>query len=292
MYSLHQLRVLGAVAETGSVGAAAQQLAISQPAVSAALASLAQACGSAIVERDGRGTRLTPAGKTLAASGRRILALIDETQREVAATADREQRRLRLATVTTFAEERIAAILRDLREESAIELELYVGNRALVWDRLRHWEVDLAIGGRPPADPAFTTLAVAPNELVVVRSPEHDPDYARATWIVREPGSGTLEATRAFFTALGIAPATLTIGSNGAIHECVRAGLGISLLSREGVARDLERGTLVVIPTAATPIDRNWHLVSAAGRELPLGAKAFIAYATGTGGFESRLDTG
>jgi DNA-binding transcriptional LysR family regulator len=291
MYSFNQLRVLVAVAETKSVGGAAERLAVSQPAISAALASLAEACGGALVEREGRGTRLTAAGEALAASARQIFALLTDTEREIAERARRDARRFRLAAVTTFAEERIATTLRGLRaREPEIDVELYVGNRAQVWDRLRHWEVDLAVGGRPPADPAFATMASGANELVAVRSPEHDADYARVTWIVREPGSGTLETTRTFFTTLGIAPATVTIGSNGAIRECVRAGLGMSLLSREGVLRDLERGTLVEVPTPATPIERNWHIVRAAGRELPPGARAFLRYASEAGGFSEALD--
>jgi DNA-binding transcriptional LysR family regulator len=288
MYSLNQLRALVAVAETGSVGLAAEQLMVSQPAVSGALAALSEHCRAPVVEREGRGTRLTAAGEALAATARRIFAMLDETEREITERIARGAGRLRLGAVTTFAEERIASTLRGFSgRHPEIGVELQVGNRAQVWDRLRHWEIDLAIGGRPPADPAFVTLAVSPNELVAVRSPEHDGDYARARWIVREPGSGTLEATLAFFTALGISPPTLTIGSNGAIRECVRAGLGMSLLSREGVARDVEDGTLAIVPTPASPLGRNWHLVRAAERELTSSAQAFLAYAVESGGFHA-----
>jgi LysR family transcriptional regulator, low CO2-responsive transcriptional regulator len=292
MYSFTQLRVLVAVAETGSVGLAAEQLMVSQPAISAALSALSESCGAPVVEREGRGTRLTAAGEALAASGRRIFAMLDETQREIGERVAGGSRKLRLGAVTTFAEERIAATLRgfsSVEPETAIELQ--VGNRAQMWDRLRHWEIDLAIGGRPPNDPAFATLAMSPNELVVVCSPEHNRDYARAHWIVREPGSGTLEATLGFFSAIGLAPLRLTIGSNGAIRECVRAGLGMSLLSREGVARDVEDGTLVIVPTPASPLARNWHLVRAAGRELSKSAKAFLGYAIASGGFQALPST-
>jgi DNA-binding transcriptional LysR family regulator len=110
-------------------------------------------------------------------------------------------------------------------------------------------------------------------------------DLARATWLLRETGSGTRETTRDLFAQLGIAPPAVTIGSNGAIRECVRAGLGISVLSRDAVAREIAEGTLAEIPTAATPLVRNWHLVTSTERDLPPGAQRFIDYAIATGTF-------
>jgi DNA-binding transcriptional LysR family regulator len=88
------------------------------------------------------------------------------------------------------------------------------------------------------------------------------------------------------FAQLSIAPPAVTIGSNGAIRECVRAGLGISVLSRDAVAREIAEGTLAEIPTAATPLVRNWHLVTSTERDLPPGAQRFIDYAIATGTFE------
>ncbi len=291
MFSLNQLRTFLAVAETGSVGGAAERLAVSQPAISAALATLAQTVGAPLVQRDGRGTRLTAAGQALEVYARRTFALLDEAQTEVAKAAGNAARRLRLATVTTVAEHIIASLLQGFRaREPGIDVELHVANRAHVWQRLRHWEADLVVGGRPPHDPQFKTLAVRKNELVAVRAPELQADYARATWLLRESGSGTRAATEEFFATLGIAPATLTIGSNGAIRECVRAGLGMSLLSRDAVAQDVESGALTLVPTPGTPLLREWHLVCAADRELPNGAQRFAAYALETGTFKTALD--
>jgi DNA-binding transcriptional LysR family regulator len=288
MISLTQLRTFLAVAEAGSVGAAAERLAVSQPAVSAALSSLGQSVNAPLVERDGRGTRLTEAGETLAIYARRIFALLDEASAETAHAARRETRRVRLAAVTTVAEHLIAALLNGFRiQEPEMAVELYVGNRDQVWERLRHWEADLAVGGRPPRDPAFVTLAVRSNELVVVRAPSLPDEYLQATWLVREPGSGTRAATEAFFATLGIDPPTLTIGSNAAIRACVRAGLGISLLSRGSVEQELETRELIVIPTPGTPLARNWHLVGPLDRELPAAAARFVSYALESRVFES-----
>lgn len=287
MLSLNQLRTFLAVVDTGSVGSAAEQLAISQPAVSAALAALGETLGTALVERDGRRTRITAAGEALALHARRIFSSLDLAREDAVQAARREARRLRIATVTTVAEHVIARLLRGFREQAPeIDVELYVANRDHVWDRLRHWEADLVVGGRPPRDPVFRSLAVRANELLLVSAPDYATEYARATWLLREPGSGTRAATQALFTSIGIDPPTLTIGSNSAIRECVRAGLGVSLLSRDTVERELESGALKVLAAPGTPLVRNWHLVALADRELPAGAAEFAAFAIQTQAFE------
>ena len=287
MLSLNQLRTFLAVVDTGSVGAAAEQLAISQPAVSAALAALGESVGAALVERDGRRTRITAAGEALAMHARRVFSTLDRARVDAVEASKREGRRLRIATVTTVAEQVIARLLRGFRQEApGVDVELFVANRDHVWDRLRHWEADLVVGGRPPRDPIFRTLAMRANELLLVASPEHDGNFAHATWLLREPGSGTRAATQALFTSIGIDPPTLTIGSNSAIRECVRAGLGVSLLSRDTVERELESGTLKVLKAPGTPLVRNWHLVGLADRELPPGAAEFADFAIQTQTFE------
>ncbi|MDB5092180.1 MAG: LysR family transcriptional regulator [Candidatus Eremiobacteraeota bacterium] len=290
MISLNQVRTLIEVARSGSVGAAAERLVVSQPAVSSALAGLQKAIGAPMVEREGRGIRLTPSGERLVAYGRRIIALLEEAVVESRAAASPDAGRVKLSAVTTAAEQLLPALLSGFRAiAGAIDVELHVANKDRVWDRLNNWEADLVLAGRPPQDGHFATVAVRANSVVVVGPPGRTydlQDLARATWLLREAGSGTRETTRDLFAQLGIAPPAVTIGSNGAIRECVRAGLGISVLSRDAVAREIAEGTLAEIPTAATPLVRNWHLVASTERELPPGAKRFVDYAISTGTFD------
>lgn len=280
MLSLNQLRTFLAVAGTGSVREAAEQLVVSQPAVSSALASLQRELGAQLVERNGRGVRLTPAGAQLALYGRRVLALLEETADEVR-TAAGGRPVVRLAAVTTAAEQILPEILVGFASTAAsAAIELHVGNRSAVWDRLAHGEADVAIGGRPPDD-RFVSRAVRPNALLVVTGraqPRSQPDLGSATWLVREPGSGTRASTEALLETLGVTPPMVTIGSNGAILGCVRAGLGVSLLSRDAVSRDLADGTLVEVQTEWTPLVRDWHVSAPAGRAPTLGARRFLEH--------------
>jgi DNA-binding transcriptional LysR family regulator len=283
MFSLYQLRTFLEVARLGSVQEAAESLVVSQPAVSAALAGLQKTVGVKLTERDGRGIRLTEAGKAFELSGRRIVSLLEDAERRAREIADASEGRLRIAAVTTAAEHLAPNMLHRFRlQQPEASVDLDVGNHMYVWDRLRHWEADLVIGGRPPLDLPLRTLATRTHELIVI-APADDSfallPLGEATWLVREPGSGTRAATESAFTAMGIDPPRLSITSNGAIGACVRAGLGYSLVSRDAVRNDLQAGHLRQIDTPVTPISSRWHLVAASDRELPLSVRRFVSFA-------------
>ena len=290
MPSLHQLRTFVTVASCGSVRAAAERLIVSQPAVSAALGTLQREVGAPLFERDGRGVRLTEPGKTMERYSRRILALIDEGMREARTAAEALAAHLRIAAVTTAAEHLLPELLRGFRVQFAsIEVELEVANRSHVWDLLANWEVELALAGRPPQGAAFRTLATRPNELVVVARAgdgKHDlQGLGRETWLLREAGSGTRFTTEEFLEPLGIAPPRLPIGSTGAIREGARCGLGVALLARDAITRDVADGRLEIVATPATPLLRPWHVLASSDRELSPGAARFVDYLCDTGDF-------
>ena len=283
-----QLRALVAVVTTGSVRGAAAQLLVSQPAVSATLASLQREVGVALVARAGRGLEITPAGEAFAHRARQILQQLEDAQSEARETLDPTRGRVRVAAVTTAGEHVVPRFLATFRARYPdAELSLEVGNRDRVWSSLLEHEVDLAIGGRPPGGGAFVTLAQRPNVLVLVAAGNGTPtvrevgldELSRQTLLVREPGSGTRSTAEELYDELGIAPkATLTVGSNGAIRESVQVGLGITLLSRDAVQRELEDGELEEWRCMTLPRNRAWHLVSRTAEALPATAGLFVQH--------------
>lgn len=104
------------------------------------------------------------------------------------------------------------------------------------------------------------------------------PELGRRVWLLREPGSGTRTTAEELFEDLGIAPPTLTLGSNGAIRESVQVGLGITLISRDAVARELDQGELEEWDVLGGPHQRSWHVVGRADEELPATARLFLAH--------------
>jgi LysR family transcriptional regulator, low CO2-responsive transcriptional regulator len=277
--TLAQLRSFLAVRSTGSVRAAAGQLLVSQPTVSAAVAALGQELGVALVERHGRGVRLTDSGEAFAPYAAQALGLIEQGRGAAQEAARPERSRIRLAAVNTAGEYLAPALIRayrQVRPDTSILLE--VGNRASVFERLESRRADIGIGGRPSG----RGLAGYPffgNELIVVGR-ELPADLASVPWLLRGEGSGTRLAAERLLADLGLAnagegaPELLTLGSNGAIKQGLAFGLGITLISRLAVAKELRDGTLCEIPAAGTPLTRPWFvLLAAAGPRRPAVAQ-------------------
>jgi len=297
--TLNQLRTFLAVAETGSVRAAAQQLVVTQAAVSASLSALQKSLGVPLLRPDGRGLRLTDAGEAYAGYVRRILGLLEEARLAAAAAADPERGELRIAAVTTAAEQIVPALLGGFRaRHPQIGVRLEAGNRARVRALLDRHQVDLVLGGRPEPGWDVQVHAVRAHELVVVAAPAlagpaadggaRDasllPWLARQAWLLREPGSGTRASTDALLVDLDIAPLTLMVGSNGAIRESASVGLGVTLVSRDAVAAELTSGRLAELPVPGTPLHRDWYLVAHRG-PLPPAAARLVAYMLQEGDF-------
>jgi len=271
-----QLNTFLALAQIGSVRGAAAALVVTEPAVSAAVGALQRDLGVELVTRQGRGVVLTPAGETLARYAAELLALRDQALREI-----REVRALRLAAVTTAGEYVVPPILKAFRtEHPEIDVSVEVGNRSEVFERLVRRQVDLAIGGRPPAGSDITGVAFLDYRLVVVAAADHPvTDPADETWLMRERGSGTRATVEAFLEEQGIAPrATMTLGSNGAVKQGVAVGLGITLLSNHAARPELAAGTLVRVPIPGSPLRRSWFVLQREGAPLLPEAASFRAF--------------
>ncbi|MGI9032786.1 MAG: LysR substrate-binding domain-containing protein [Acidimicrobiales bacterium] len=296
--TLTQLRAFVAVATTGSVRAASERLFVSQPAVSAAVGALQKELCVPLVTRQGRGVQLTPSGRVFAGYARRLLGLLEEAKDATLGQLHPERGTVRLAAVTTAGEHVLPRSLASFRAQfPEAEVSLEVGNRARVWDLLEHREVDLAFGGRPPGSGRFISLATRPNVLVLVAAADRSdpaPDgravsvdtLRRQVLLLREPGSGTRGTAEEMLDELGISPPTLTLGSNGAIRESVQVGLGITLIARDAVARELEEGTLEEWTCASVPRRRAWHAVARSGDELAPTARLFLSHLAQSGAGE------
>jgi DNA-binding transcriptional LysR family regulator len=102
---------------------------------------------------------------------------------------------------------------------------------------------DVAITGRPPADDRLIALPIMDNQIVCITSPDDElvgagpisvAALAERAWLLREQGSGTRLLCEQYLAERNLTPVTLTLGSNGAIKQAARVGLGVSLLSRAG----------------------------------------------------------
>ncbi|CAN5293854.1 LysR family transcriptional regulator [soil metagenome] len=253
-----RLNTFLAVYDARSVGAAATNLHVTPPAVSAAVTALERGLGVPLFTKAGRGITPTDAGHTFAGYVRTMIGLLSEA---AAAVCDAETGRLRLGAVATAGEYVLPGLTASfLTAHPRIELSLEVLPRDDLFARAQHHELDVVIAGRPPAGSGLLTRARRPNRLLAVRAPDTPSDPRAARWLLRGHGSGTRETALGLLQALDARPATLTLGTSGAVVAAARHGLGTTLVHEDAVRDDLTRGLLVPTPVPGTPLDRPWHL--------------------------------
>jgi DNA-binding transcriptional LysR family regulator len=271
-----------AVVDSGSARAAAQRLCVTESAVSASLAALHREVGAVLLERHGRGLRLTEAGRVFADYARRILGLIDEGVAAARQGVSAERGLVRLGTVATAGEYLMPGLLASFRRRYPLaEVTLDVSVRDRVFALLADHRLDVVIAGRPLAGRGLVTRATRPNKLIVVAAPGPTPDLSAVTWLLREPGSGTRDTTLALIDSLEIEPPMLSLGSHGAVVASAVLGLGVTVVSADAVAQHLERGELAQIATPGTPLDRPWH--AATGTAPTASARLFLHHLVDAG---------
>jgi DNA-binding transcriptional LysR family regulator len=175
-----QLTAFLAVIRGGSVTAAADELVVTQPSVSSAIAGLGRELGCELLERAGRGIRLTEAGAAFAPYAQDVIGLLHQGRQAAAEAAGVAARRLQIAAVTTAAESFVPPLMRAFSEQHPeIALTLAVGNREDVLERLRAHSVDVAISGKPPIDDRLVAEPLIDNEIACITAPD---DPAAASW--------------------------------------------------------------------------------------------------------------
>jgi DNA-binding transcriptional LysR family regulator len=272
--TLNQLQSFLAVAREGSVSGAAEKLYVTQPSISAAVSSLSRELGVDLTERVGRGIGLTAAGDAFRPYAADVLGLVEQGRQAAREAADFSMRSLRLVAVATAAEYVVPSLLRAFHKlHPEVNLALEVANRATVFERVLEHEVDVAIAGRPPDDERIAGLAFSKNEYALIVAPDDPLAGSRSVkpdilgdrvWLLREPGSGTRELVVEFLAERDLRPQTLTLGSNGAIKEAVRLGLGVSLQSRVAVEQELKAGSLAELHARGGAPARQWYALHSA----------------------------
>jgi DNA-binding transcriptional LysR family regulator len=286
--TLTQLTSFLAVVRRGSVTAAAEELVVTQPSVSAAVSALERELGVTLTERTGRSLRPSAAGAAYVPYAADVLGLLERGARAAREAAEQEPRTLRISAVTTAGEYLVPQLIQAFRERHpGLEISLDVGNREVVFQRVLDHAVDVAVTGRIPDEKRLVGDEFADNEFVLVTA-RGDPlarrrwvaveELAGRPWLLREEGSGTRTLVEEFLASRGISPRLLTLGSNGAIKQAARAGLGVALQSRAAVELELELGLLETISPRGGLPSRRWHVVRSAVGPVRPEVEAFMAF--------------
>lgn len=287
--TLRQLKVFEAVARHRSFSRAAEELHLTQPAVSMQVKQLEELAGLPLTEMIGKKVYLTAAGEEIARHARRIAQQIREAAEAIDAIRGVRGGRLAIGAVSTakYFTPRLAAEFR--RNAPGIEIDLRIYNRETVVRLLAENEIDLAIMGQPPQEMPTLAEGFADHPLVFVAAPTHPLAQESAPieprrlieedFIIREPGSGTRAAMERFFAEARLPrPRAMELFGNETVKQAVMAGLGITFISAHTVGLECSVGRLKRLTVLGTPVLRRWHVVQRADKTLLPVAAAFRAF--------------
>jgi LysR family transcriptional regulator, low CO2-responsive transcriptional regulator len=284
-----QLRAFATVARLGSVSAAADTLGVSEPAVSAAVASLRRDLGDELFVRSGNGIRLTPGGERLAAGAVEIIGLEGRLRREVGETRG-ERGLLRLAVSPTVAEYVSTPLLDAFtRRQRGLEVAQEVASSEDFASLLGDRRADVALGPAPPPAPGVEATPFLRYRLVVVAAPGHRlagshdvplSALADERWLVGPAGAEPHSALHGFFESSDLPPPQAgAFATEAAAHAAAAAGQGVMLAIAHTVLDELRRGMLVRLDVRGTPRDAMWHVATLRDRSSPV-AEALHRFVT------------
>jgi molybdate transport repressor ModE-like protein len=288
LWDTTRMRLLVEIERQGSVSGAASAIGIGQPSASQHLRILETAAGQRLVERTGRGSRLTEAGQVLAARAAQALASLGAAEEELGAIAGLKTGTIHLGASTAPGVYLLPDTLGCFRRSHpGVTVEVDVAASDEILKRLLAGRVQLALVGATRADERIELDPFLEDEIVGVAKPGLVPleggtlETARLSefmLLAREPGSSSQEIIHNELRAIGIRPAGVwELGSSEAIKRAAREGLGLAFLSRYAVAEEVERGDLESFRLAGRPpLVRNFSVARLAGRPLSPAERGFV----------------
>jgi len=288
---LGALELLLAVARLGSLGRAARELGITQPAASSRIRSMERQLGVALVDRSPRGSRLTDAGALVTDWARRVVEAAEAFDAGAQALRDRRDSRLRVAASMTIAEYLLPGwliALRAQRPDTAVSL--LAGNSAVVAERLLAGEADLGFVEGLSVPAGLDSAVIARDRLIVVTAPGHPwarrrgplsaAELAATPLILREEGSGTRQVLDAALG--GLARPLIELSSTTAVKASAVSGAGPAVLSELALGEELSTHRLVSVPLSGVQLTRALRAVWPTGHRPTGPARDLLSLTRGS----------
>ena len=281
-----QLRAFVVLARTGSFTRAAQELGLSQSAVSHAMKALEDEMGCRLLDKVNKKTTLTQAGEQLFYHAEKILREMASARQGITRLGTWGQGKLRVGAGVSICQHVLPAVIREFRESfPTCELTVEPAEGATILEMLRGQRVDLVVGLQPGRDEPLEFRPLFEDELVFVAHPLHPwaqaekvdrASIVKQNYIFYHRASSTYRMTQAYFRSEGIVlPGTIEFGSMEAIKELVKAGLGVSVLAPWVARVELAQGSLVALPLGRRKLRRNWGILHWRERRLSLAEETF-----------------
>lgn len=283
-----QIRIFEAVARLGSYTRAAEELCLTQPAVSIQVKRLEENNDVKLIEVVGKKLFLTRSGERMFQGCQRILEELQELNAHIKSEHKRVDGELKIAVVTPakyFIPYILKAFLNRFPDVTPV---ITVINRRQILDELKQNQYDLSIMGRVPENLNLEGFAFFQNELVVAAPPKHPlskekkiliRDLANERFLMREKGSGIRDSVMERFeeNGLHIVP-YMELGSTEGIKQAVMAGLGISVLPKQAIRLETRYRHMDILNVEGFPVTRDWYVVKMTSKTLIPSADAFLEF--------------
>jgi molybdate transport repressor ModE-like protein len=289
LWDATRLRLLVEVNRRGSVSAAAKAVGIGQSSASEHLRLLETAAGQRLVERNGRGSRLTESGRVLAASASQALGALAAGEEELNALAGLDAGTIHIGASTTPGVYLLPGTLGCFRRDHPnVLVEVEIAATGEIVDRLLTGRIQLALVGETTVDDrielepflADELVGIAKPGLLAIRSGKVKPAaLGEQTLLVREANSSTRQIAERGLSAAGVQVERIwELDSSEAIKRAAREGLGVAFLSRYAVAEEVERGELESFRIAGYPkMQRKLYVARLARRPLSPSERRFVS---------------
>lgn len=286
-YTLHQLHVFLKITQLQSITKAAEELHLTQPAVSIQLKNFQEQFDLPLTEVVGRKLYVTDFGKEIAVAAEKILEQVNAINFKTASFKGQLTGRLKISVVSTGKYVMPYFLSQFLEQNPGVELKLDVTNKAMVINALDENEIDFALVSILPEVIQFEKVELMENRLFLVGGRDFEVDMSlsgaelieQITLIFREHGSGTRLTMERFLKNHNISVRKkLELTSNEAVKQAVIAGLGCSIMPLIGIKNELKNGDLQVIPVEGLPIVTNWNLIYLKNKKFSPVADAYLTF--------------
>ncbi|WP_113663424.1 LysR family transcriptional regulator [Pedobacter nanyangensis] len=286
-YTLHQLQVFLKITQTKSITKAAEELHLTQPAVSIQLKNLQDQFEIPLTEVVGRQLYVTDFGREIAHAAENILNEVYAINYKTSAFKGQITGRLKISVVSTGKYVMPYFLSDFMNEHKGVELVMDVTNKNKVLESLENNEVDFALVSILPTTVNVEKLDLLNNKLYLVgnslptlsKKATVKEIFEKLPIIFREKGSGTRQTMEAFFNRNEIAVLKkMELSSNEAVKQALLAGLGYSVMPLIGIRNELQNKELQIIPVKGLPITTTWRIVWLKGKKHSPVSLAYLEY--------------
>ncbi|MEY5131688.1 MAG: HTH-type transcriptional activator CmpR [Bacteroidota bacterium] len=286
-YTFHQLKIFTRIAQLGSITKAAEELHLSQPALSIQLRNFQDQFDIPLTEIVGKKLYLTDFGQEILAYAERILDQAGAMDDVVQSYKGQLTGKLKIAVVSTGKYVMPYLLTDFLNAHPAITLELDVTNKEKVIESLEQNSIDFALVSLVPGHLKTESIPIVKNTMHLIGAYQSKKsqielsinELQQLPWIFREQGSGTRQMMERFLSQRHITvQKMLELTSNEAVKQAIIANLGYSIMPLIGIKNELKNKQLMIVPVKGLPIHTTWRIIWLKGKKHSPVVKALLGY--------------